>query len=175
MRGGYRDLKVWQTAADLAEVILLETSSALHPAGAGLAETMRRAAVAVPSNIAAGHHFGHGQGGGDSLAAARHALLELETHVILASRIGLLGAGLSADLLERCDHVGRMLTRLRQRSAAPSARSRPLSRASRTSRSPEEIPHSRESRTPFDPSDRPAARAVLAPPVSSATPHLRAR
>jgi len=52
---GYRDLIVWQKAMDLVELIYSATRSWPHEELHVLTAQIRRAAVAVPSNIAEGH------------------------------------------------------------------------------------------------------------------------
>ena len=51
----YRDLKVWQKAMDLAEMIFPLTSKLPREQICGLSAQMQRAANSVPSNIAEGH------------------------------------------------------------------------------------------------------------------------
>jgi four helix bundle protein len=78
----------------------------------GLRSQLRRAAVSIPANIAEGH----GRDGlGDylyHLSLANGSLMELETHVRIAARMGYLApAGVDA-ILARASDVGRMLAGL---------------------------------------------------------------
>ena len=73
---------------------------------------IRRAASSVPANIAEGY-------GRDStgeyiqfLRVAQGSLKELETHLTLSRRVGLMAESETKDVLEECDHLGRMLHRL---------------------------------------------------------------
>ena len=75
----------------------------------GMTSQIRRAAVSIAANIAEG--YGRDQTGlfVQFLRIAQGSLKELETHLILAGRVGLCGAGEAAHLLERSDALGRML------------------------------------------------------------------
>lgn len=73
---------------------------------------VRRAAAAVPANIAEGQGR---DGPGEFvrfLRIAQGSLKELETHLILASRVGLTNEEETAPVLERCEIVGKMLRAL---------------------------------------------------------------
>jgi len=54
----------------------------------GLVQQLRRAAVSVPSNIAEGHGRDHLGDYGPLLSLAHGSLLELETQVLIAGRMG---------------------------------------------------------------------------------------
>lgn len=105
----YRDLKTWQNAMSLAEACYLHTKTFPRDELFGLTAQVRRAAASVPANIAEGY-------GRDSLASYIHflkiaqgSLKELETHIILATRIKLLPPEQSTSLISQSDEVGRML------------------------------------------------------------------
>jgi four helix bundle protein len=78
----------------------------------GLTSQIRRAAASVPANIAEGH----GRDGTGSyvqhLKIAQGSLKELETHLILSARVGLLDATKADDVLMQSDEIGRMLRAL---------------------------------------------------------------
>ena len=75
----------------------------------GLAAQVRRAAVSVPANIAEGHGRDHLREYLHHLSIAHASLMELETHVLLAERIGYAGHGDVGNLLQRAAELGRML------------------------------------------------------------------
>ncbi len=106
----YRDLKVWQAAMDAA--VLAYTLTKTFPASElyGMTSQIRRAAASVAANIAEG--YGRDSTGAYTNASriAQGSLKELETHVLLAARVGLTEA--EAPLLARCEEVGRMLRAL---------------------------------------------------------------
>ena len=78
----------------------------------GMTSQIRRAASSVPANIAEGY-------GRDSkgeyiqfLRVAQGSLKELETHLTLSMRVGLMSESETKNVFEECDDLGRMLHRL---------------------------------------------------------------
>ncbi|MDP2951667.1 MAG: four helix bundle protein, partial [bacterium] len=59
MYQSYKDLKVWQRAIELVVEVYKLTEGFPHSEVYGLVNQMRRAAVAIPSNIAEGQKRGH--------------------------------------------------------------------------------------------------------------------
>ncbi len=78
----------------------------------GMTSQIRRSAVSVAANIAEGH--GRELTGlfVQFLRTSQGSLKELETHLILAERVGLMLSGGSAPILGQCDEIGRMLRSL---------------------------------------------------------------
>jgi four helix bundle protein len=108
----YRDLLVWQKAMNLARVVYRETEELPAKEKYGLQSQMRRAAVAIPSNIAEGHdrlNDGHLR---QFLAISRGSLFELQTQLELAGDLHQLETGNVAATLELCDEVARMINGL---------------------------------------------------------------
>ncbi|MDX5333637.1 MAG: four helix bundle protein [Gammaproteobacteria bacterium] len=90
MKRKHHELEVWQTAIELVEEIYAITSGFPKHERFGLVSQLRRCSVSVPSNIAEGSarltareflHF---------LGMARGSLSEMETQLIIASRLGYL-------------------------------------------------------------------------------------
>ena len=112
MGQSYRDLDVWRKAVDL--VVAIYRTTALFPQEEryGLVSQIRRAAVSVPSNIA------EGQGRKSSgefrrfLYTALGSLMELETQLIIADRLGYLRDGVCEEFPCRTGELGRMLNGL---------------------------------------------------------------
>lgn len=76
---GYRELKVWRLAMELAEEIYkLCTEFPKHEVY-GLTSQLQRAAVSVPSNIAEGQARNSSKEFNHFLGIARGSLAELET------------------------------------------------------------------------------------------------
>jgi four helix bundle protein len=109
----YRELKVWQAAMDLAERCYLATRGFPKDELFGMTSQIRRAAVSVPANIAEGQGRQRTKEFLYFLSTARGSLKELETHLILCQRVGLLKAPDAGDLLDLADEIGRMLSGLR--------------------------------------------------------------
>ena len=109
----YRDLKVWQRAMDLVvhsyELARFLPREELY----GLTSQVRRAAVSVPANIAEGNGRDHRREYLYHLSLAHGSLMELETHLVLASRLGYVQAKEVSSVLATAGEVGRMLNGLR--------------------------------------------------------------
>jgi four helix bundle protein len=68
--------------------------------------------ASIPANIAEGHGRENTQSFVQFLRIAQGSLKELETHVLLAQRVGLLTHGDIAVLSRQCESVGKMLRSL---------------------------------------------------------------
>jgi four helix bundle protein len=108
----YRDLRVWRQAMDLAEACYRLTTAFPGDERFGITAQVRRASVSVPANIA--ESYGRESAGSYSqfLRVAQGSLKELETHLLLAERVGLTDKALVEPLLELSDGAGRMLRSL---------------------------------------------------------------
>ena len=108
----YRELEVWQKAMNLVvecyEVGERFPKTELY----GLAAQLRRAAVSVPANIAEGQGRSHTKEFLNHLSIAYGSLMEVETHLQLASMLGYLDSSSLESLLEKCAECGRMLNGL---------------------------------------------------------------
>ena len=105
----YRDLLVWQEAMAAAEDVYRATAGATSSWQFALASQTLRAAASVPANIAEG--YGRESTGSylQFLKIARGSLKELETHLLLAQRVGALKSDQANAILKRLERVGRML------------------------------------------------------------------
>jgi four helix bundle protein len=105
----YRDLRVWQEAMSLAEACYRLTAAFPRDELFGLTSQVRRAASSIPANIAEGYGRNSKGAYAQFLRVAQGSLKELETHVILAQRLGLASAEVTEPLLQTCDALGKML------------------------------------------------------------------
>ena len=105
----YQDLRVWQEAITLAELIYRVTRTFPKEEMFGLTSQMRRAATSVAANIAEG--YGRENTGSyiQFLRIAQGSLKELETHTILSCRIGILDIPTQDGILSKTSIVGKML------------------------------------------------------------------
>jgi four helix bundle protein len=78
----------------------------------GLTSQVRRAAASIAANIAEG--YGRESTGSfvQSLRIGQGSLKELETHLLLAARVGVVTSGEIAPLTTQCETVGKMLRSL---------------------------------------------------------------
>jgi len=108
----YRDLLVWQKSVDLVEVCYRFTALLPKEEKSGLSSHIQRSAVSVPANIAEGsgrrnigeyiHH----------LLIANGSVKELETHLIIAGRIGHVKVEAVQPITGKAEEIGRMLAGL---------------------------------------------------------------
>jgi four helix bundle protein len=108
----YRDLRVWQDAMTLAESCYRLTRGFPKDELFGLTSQIRRSAASVPANIAEGHGRENTRTFVQYLRIAQGSLKELETHVLLAQRIGFADQAAVNATMEQCDAVGKMLRSL---------------------------------------------------------------
>lgn len=109
----YRELKVWQKGMDLAVSCYEATKTYPRSELYGLTSQIRRAATSVPANIAEGQARQHTKEFLNFLSIARGSLKELETHLILSERVGLLPDAKLQEFLRQTEEVSRMLAGLR--------------------------------------------------------------
>jgi four helix bundle protein len=111
-RFSYRDLEVWQKAMDLAETVYSLSRTFPVEERFGLISQMQRSAVSVPANIAEGQGRKHRGEFVRHLTIARGSLAELETHLLLAGRLGYAGKDRLGALWRQAQEVGRLLNGL---------------------------------------------------------------
>ena len=83
----FKELIVWQKSMDLAVLIFDLTSKFPKSELYGLVSQMRRAAVAIPSNIAEGYGRRSRKEFHQFIAIAYSSALELETQLLLTKRL----------------------------------------------------------------------------------------
>ena len=109
---GYRDLLVWQRAVSIAEQTYRLSRSFPKDEQFGLTSQARRAAVSVAANIAEGYGRGSRPSYASFVRIAQGSLKELETHLIIAERVGVAKASSTEHILADADELGRMLRAL---------------------------------------------------------------
>jgi four helix bundle protein len=108
----YRDLKVWQAGMEIGEHAYRLSRSFPKEELFGFTSQIRRASASVPANIAEG--YGRQSKGEyiQFLRIAQGSLKELETHLMLAVRVGITTDEAIQPLMAVCDAEGRMLQSL---------------------------------------------------------------
>ena len=96
----------------LAESCYLLTRGFPREEAFGMTSQIRRAAVSVPANIAEGHGRENTRTFVQYLRIAQGSLKELETHLLLAERVGIAERTLIDAPMGQCEAVGRMLRAL---------------------------------------------------------------
>ena len=105
----YRDLEVWKSAVTFVKEIYLVTAQFPPAEIYGLTGQIRRAAVSIPSNIAEGQGRNSGKEFRQFLGIALGSVGEVETQLIIAKEIAYLNVEELNPLLERIDHIRKML------------------------------------------------------------------
>lgn len=83
----YKELIVWQKSMDLVKEIYLLTEKFPREELYGLVSQMRRAAVAIPSNIAEGYLRKHRKEFVQFLSVASGSAAELETQILICKSL----------------------------------------------------------------------------------------
>ena len=105
----FNDLIVWQKSMTLVERIYLATASFPKEEIYGLTSQIRRAAVSIPSNIAEGQSRHSTKEFLRFLSIALGSRSEVETQVLIASRLHYLSSDATSELTAQLDEVGRLL------------------------------------------------------------------
>jgi len=111
----YGGLDVWLLAIDLAETVCALGEKLPKSERYGLTRQVRRAAVSVPTKIAAGHARKSTEEFLSFISIALDSLEELEKHFHLIDRLKYLEADETKSIFEKTDKIGKMLRGLQQR------------------------------------------------------------
>lgn len=109
---GFRQLVAWQKAYQLSLEVYKMTSGFPPSETYGLASQMRRAAVAIPANIAEGYNRQHRKEYLQFLSVASGSLAELETYLLLSHDLGYMNADTFGSHDDLRKDVGRVLSGL---------------------------------------------------------------
>jgi four helix bundle protein len=108
----YRELIVWQKAMNFVETLYRITNDFPKAEIYGLTSQMRRAAVSIPSNIAEGQGRSTTRDFLHFLSMSQGSLMEVETQITIAERLGYMEKQKEITLLEATAEVGRLLNGL---------------------------------------------------------------
>ena len=105
----YRDLLVWKAAMDIAVDCYTATKPFPVSEAYGMTSQIRRSASSIAANIAEG--YGRENRGSfiQFLRVAQGSLKEVESHLLLSGRVGLLSSNEVECLLGRTEELGKML------------------------------------------------------------------
>jgi four helix bundle protein len=111
----YQDLLVWQKSIDLvAEVYRIAGKLPLNEQY-GLTSQLRRAAVSIPANIAEGFGRWHANDFVRFLLIANGSVKEVETHMFIGNKLGLLGPADTKVALQMATEISKMIFSLRDK------------------------------------------------------------
>ena len=109
----FRDLLDWQRGIGLTEMIYRSTQDFPKHETYGLSSQVRRAAASIPSNIAEGHSRDSTKEYLHHLSYAMGSLAEVETLLVIASRLNYFTVPALNSALRECDEIGRMVRAIR--------------------------------------------------------------
>lgn len=106
----YRELDVWNVSIEL--VVELYRVTAVWPSDEkyGLISQVRRAATSIPANFAEGYGRCHRGDYLRFLSVAKGSLAELETHLIVAAKVGIANRDSLLAAWDLTQRVGQMLS-----------------------------------------------------------------
>jgi four helix bundle protein len=108
----YRDLHIWKKGIEVVKDTYKTTDKFSRQEMYGLVSQMRRAAVSIPSNVAEGFRRYHNKEYRQFLYTSLGSCAELETQITIARELGYLTADCESQLLEKLDHICRMISNL---------------------------------------------------------------
>ncbi|KKW46444.1 MAG: hypothetical protein A3A43_03440 [Candidatus Liptonbacteria bacterium RIFCSPLOWO2_01_FULL_56_20] len=110
----FRELTVWQKSMDLVLKIYQQTNNFPQAESYGLTSQMRRAAVAIPSNIAEGYARSHTKEYARFISVAFSSGAELETQLEISKKLSYITDSEHSDAVALLDEIMRMLNKLSQ-------------------------------------------------------------
>jgi four helix bundle protein len=108
----FNDLIAWRKAMDFVEDVYRATKQFPKEELFGLTSQLRRAVVSIPSNIAEGQSRRSTKEFLQFLGIARGSLGEVETQILIATRLHYIPEVVSTALLARSSELGRILNGL---------------------------------------------------------------
>ena len=114
MINSYKELIVWQKSMDLVVDIYKLVKYLPKDELYALSSQMRRAAVSIPSNIAEGYSRDSDKQFLQFLSISKGSASELETQLIICTRLNYLTKSQVEISLNLCDEICRMLSKIIQ-------------------------------------------------------------
>jgi four helix bundle protein len=100
---------VWKASVEWAVTCYSVTKSFPNSEIYGMTSQIRRSSASIAANIAEGHGRENTGSFIQFLRVAQGSLKELETHLVICGRVGLMPDADTARLLTKADEIGRML------------------------------------------------------------------
>ena len=111
----FEDIQAWKKARQATRRVYELTGESTFARDFGLRDQLRRAAVSVMANIAEGFGRWNSRDFARFLAIASGSLRELETHLVIVRRLGVVPGARVDEVLPHCDELAKMLFKMRQR------------------------------------------------------------
>lgn len=108
-RPSYQNLVVWQKSMALVTSVYRVTSNWPREEQYGLTSQVRRAAVAIPSNLAEGHGRSGPREYAHHASIAYGSLCELETQLLIGEQLNYADSNITAELMTSTNEVRRLI------------------------------------------------------------------
>ncbi len=108
----FKDLRIWQKGIEIVSDIYILTKKFPKEELFSLTLQLRRSAISIPSNIAEGFKRHHNKEYKQFLFTTLGSCAELETQIIIAKELKYINENEEAELIEKLDHIGRMISNL---------------------------------------------------------------
>lgn len=109
-----KELKIWNKAIDLTVEVYKATTDFPSEEKYGLTSQIRRSAVSIPSNISEGAGRNSNKEFVQFLGIANGSSYELQTQLIIASRLALISESTVSPLLNIIDEIQKMNYRFQE-------------------------------------------------------------
>ena len=101
----FRNLNVWLLSIELVEQIYTLTSKFPYEEKFGLTSQIRRSSISIPSNIAEGSSRKSRKEFAHFLSIAIGSSFELETQLLIASKIKLIDVNFYTEVSQKLNHI----------------------------------------------------------------------
>ncbi|HEO64155.1 MAG TPA: four helix bundle protein [Candidatus Omnitrophica bacterium] len=108
----FKELKIWQKGIEIVKDVYMLTKEFPKEEIYGLTSQIKRSSISIPSNIAEGFKRYHSKEYRQFLHIALGSAAELETHLVIAKELKFIKQEESDGILEKIDHVSRMISSL---------------------------------------------------------------
>jgi len=108
----FQDLKIWQLEIEIVKDVYLVTNCFPKYEIYGLTSQIRCSGISIPSNIAEGFRRYYNKEYRQFLFIALGSCAELETQIIIASELSYLDEHKKILILEKINHLSRMISSL---------------------------------------------------------------
>ena len=108
----YRQLNIWKMGIELVKDIYKLTEKFPAKETYGLIAQMRRSSISIPTNVAEGFRRYHNKEYKQFLYISSGSCAELETQLTISKELKYLQESDETRLLEKLDHIGRMISAL---------------------------------------------------------------
>lgn len=108
----FKDLRIWQKGIEIVSDIYILTKKFPKEELFSLTSQLRRSVISIPSNIAEGFKRFHNKEYKQFLFITLGSCAELETQIIIAKELKYINENEEAKLVEKLDHIGKMISSL---------------------------------------------------------------